>query len=672
MTARPATADGTPAPPFPEAAALDPLGVLLLEAGAISEDQARIALTEQSRTGAGFADILTKFGFVTEAIVRDAVGGALGVESVDLGRTVAEAEAMKAVPEAVARRFLAVGLTLEQTADGAPRRLTVAMADPFDVIALDHLRSLLGDRVEIAPLLAGRSDIERFLERAYRHDLSVAGILREIETGEIDPGAASGNADEYSQPIVRLVDVLLTDAVKRGASDIHFEPEAGFLRVRYRIDGVLRQVRSLHRSYWSAIAVRLKVMCGMNIAQTRAPQDGRMTLSVSGHDIDYRVSSLPTAHGENIVLRVLDRGHGIVALDEIGMSAHALAALRRMMERPEGVILVTGPTGSGKTTTLYSILAHLDHEGINIMTLEDPVEYPMTRIRQTSLNEAVKLDFANGVRSLMRQDPDVILVGEIRDADTATMTFRAAMTGHQVYSTLHTNSAIGAIPRLLDIGVAPGVLAGNIIGIVAQRLVRRLCPDCRESAPAPTPSGPPAATGGQARSAGEDPPTGNEGTPGGGDAGRTAGAIKAGWRPFRPVGCPRCDHQGFRGRIALTEVLRFDGVLDALVARRAPAHELLDAARERGFVTLASDAMRRVADGSSTLEEVSRVVDLTQDPSRAASTRSGRLAALVAGAGAEARARAGARDGTGAGAGDAGASEAATPAEGSDPTRGHR
>ena len=627
MTARPATAGGPPSP-FLEAEDLDPLGTLLLETGAISEDQARIALTEQARTGARFADILAKLGFVTEALIRDAVGGAWGVESVDLGRTVAEPDAMAAIPEPVARRFLAVGLTLARGPnDGAPRRLAVAMADPFDVIALDHLHSLFGDGVEIVPFLAARSDIERFLERAYRHDLSVAGILREIETGEIDPGAVPGTADEYSQPIVRLVDVLLTDAVKRGASDIHFEPEAGFLRVRYRIDGVLRQVRSLHRSYWSAIAVRLKVMCGMNIAETRAPQDGRMTLSVSGHDIDYRVSSLPTAHGENIVLRVLDRSRGIVALGELGMSAHALAALRRMMERPEGVILVTGPTGSGKTTTLYSILAHLDHEGINIMTLEDPVEYPMARIRQTSVNEAVKLDFANGVRTLMRQDPDVILVGEIRDADTATMTFRAAMTGHQVYSTLHTNSAIGAIPRLLDIGVAPGVLAGNIIGIVAQRLVRRLCPECRE--PAPSPTGPLAAAGGRARAASGGPPAESGGMPGGGDGNRAGEELDTGRPPFRPVGCPRCDHQGYRGRIALTEVLRFDAALDALVARRAPAHELFEAAESQGFVTLARDAMRRVADGSSTLEEVSRVVDLTRDASRApASARSGRSGAL--------------------------------------------
>ena len=580
-----------------DAVRLDGVGALLVEAGAISEDQARIALTEQQRTGAPFTDLLTKLGFVTEAIVRDALGGALGVESVDLGRAVAEADAMAAIPEPVARRFLVVGLILEGGADETSRRLTVAMADPFDVIALDHLRSLCGEGVEIVPLLASRSDIERFLERSYRHDLSVSGILHEIETGEAEPDESSALGDEYSQPIVRLVDVLLSDAVKRGASDIHFEPEAGFLRVRYRIDGVLRQVRSLHRSYWSAIAVRLKVLGGMNIAEARAPQDGRMTLSVTGRDIDFRMSSLPTTHGENLVLRILDRSRGIVPLEKLGMSPEALADLYRMMERPEGIILVTGPTGSGKTTTLYSMLAHLDREAVNIMTLEDPVEYPMPRIRQTSINETVKLDFANGVRSLMRQDPDIILVGEIRDADTAAMTFRAAMTGHQVYSTLHTNSAVGAIPRLLDIGVAPGVLAGNIIGIVAQRLVRRLCPACREPA---------AGAEGEARlaTARERP------SPEAGGVGFAAGTPVP---RYRAVGCRECDHQGYRGRFALTEVLRFDAEIDALVARAAPAHDLLEAAARNGFVPLAHDAMRRVADGTSTLEEVSRVVDLTRD-----------------------------------------------------------
>lgn len=608
MTTRPASEGSTSI--SAELPGLDHHGILLVETGAISGDQARIALTEQANSGARFTDILAKLGFVTEAIIRDAVGGALGVESVDLGRTVAEPEALAAVPEPVARRFLAVGLTLEHDAGGRPRRLTVAMADPFDVIALDHLRSQLGDEVEIVAVLAGRSDIERFLVRAYQHDLSVSGILREIETGELESGGISTTADEYSQPIVRLVDLLLSDAVKRGVSDVHFEPEAGFLRVRYRVDGVLRQVRSLHRSYWSAIAVRLKVMCGMNIAETRAPQDGRMSLSVSGRDIDFRVSSLPTVHGENIVLRVLDRSRGIVSLDGLGMSPHALAELRRMMDRPEGVILVTGPTGSGKTTTLYSILAHLDREGVNIMTLEDPVEYPMARIRQTSVNEAVKLDFANGVRSLMRQDPDIILVGEIRDPDTAAMTFRAAMTGHQVYATLHTNSAVGAISRLLDIGVAPGVLAGNIIGIVAQRLVRRLCPECRE--PASPPGGGLSGKGDRAEPARGHVSAGGEGV------NRAATELGPVHQPYRPAGCARCEHQGYRGRLALTEVLRFDAELDALVTRCAPAHELLETARRRGFVTLARDAIRRVADGSSSIEEISRVVDLTRDASRAA------------------------------------------------------
>ena len=605
-------------PPASSAPQLDHVGRLLVETGAISEDQAQVALTEQRSSGAPFTDILAKLGFVTEAIVRDAVSGAFGVESVDLDRAVAEPDAMAAIPESVARRFLAVGLTLERDPDGAPRRLTVAMADPFDVIALDFLRSLLGDGAELAPVLAGRADIERFLERAYRHDLSVSGILREIETGETDPGRIAVDGDEYSQPIVRLVDVLLSNAVQRGASDVHFEPEAGFLRVRYRIDGVLRQVRSLHRGYWSAIAVRLKVMCGMNIAETRAPQDGRISRSVSGRDIDFRVSSLPTAHGENIVLRVLDRSRGIVGLDELGMSPDALAELRRMMARPEGVILVTGPTGSGKTTTLYSILAHLDDEAVNIMTLEDPVEYPMPRIRQTSVNEAVKLDFAGGVRSLMRQDPDIILVGEIRDADTAAMTLRAAMTGHQVYSTLHANSAVGSIPRLLDIGVTPGVLAGNIIGIVAQRLVRRLCTACREPA---APAGARAARGDDAEvrcgrdGAPDSEPDGDpDGDPdiGPGGAGPDGTVPGRAPPPFRPVGCDRCDHLGYRGRLALTEVLRFDDELDALVAERAPVHELLAAAGRRGFVPLASDALRRVADGSTTLEEIARVVDVTR------------------------------------------------------------
>ena len=291
---------------------------------------------------------------------------------------------------------------------------------------------------------------------------------------------------------------------------------------------------------------------------------------LTGRAVDFRVSSQATTHGENIVLRILDRQKGIVPLDGLGLEAGQLQLLKKMIARPEGIILVTGPTGSGKTTTLYSVLSHINNDGLNIMTLEDPVEYPMTLIRQTSINEAAKMDFGNGIRSLMRQDPDVILVGEIRDEDTATMAFRAAMTGHQVYSTLHTNSAAGAIPRLMD------------IGIVAQRLVRRLCKHCKQAHQAN--AGECGILGARA----DRPPT-----------------------LYRAVGCDQCDYQGYRGRMAIIEILKMDGDLDELIAHRATGRELQKSALARGFRTLADDGVRRVLDGSTALDELMRVVDLT-------------------------------------------------------------
>ncbi|MBU3990694.1 MAG: GspE/PulE family protein, partial [Gammaproteobacteria bacterium] len=426
--------------------------------------------------------------------------------------------------------------------------------------------------------------IARSIDQHYGHELSIDGILNEIETGEIDFHSLSVTSDEYSQPVVRLVDALLTDAVKRDASDIHFEPEASFLRIRYRIDGILRQIRALHKSYWSAMAVRLKVISGMNIAETRAPQDGRISMNISGRAVDFRCSAQPTIHGENLVLRILDRQKGIVPLDKIGLDDAQQEQLRRMMARPEGIVLVTGPTGSGKTTTLYSMLNQINDESINIMTLEDPVEYPMAMIRQTSVAESTKLDFANGIRSMMRQDPDVILVGEIRDTDTAEMAFRAAMTGHQVFSTLHTNSALGAIPRLLDIGVLPDIMAGNIIGIIAQRLVRKLCPHCRKPYPA------------------------------GKEELRMIGTERFRQMPifYRPSGCELCEYQGYKGRLAIMEILRLDGDIDELIVRRATSREIRNVAVAKGFRLLAEDGLRRVIEGATSLEEVARVVDLTE------------------------------------------------------------
>ncbi len=554
------------------------IGDILIEQGILSQDQLRIALTEQKKTSEQLGRIIVSLGFTTEAIVRDALSEALGQESVDLHKVVVDQDALKLVPKEVARRYRVLPIAI----DNARHLLTVAMADTSNVVALDQLRAILGGRVEIHPLLAGESEIESAIDQFYGYILTVDGILHEIETGQVDYNSLKGESEEYSQPLVRLVDAMLSDAVKAGASDIHFEPEQGFLRVRYRIDGVLRQVRSLHKNYWSAIAVRLKVMSGMNIAETRTPQDGRISLTLYGRPIDFRVSVQPTTWGENIVLRILDRNKGIVALDNLGLPADSLSLLKLMMARPEGIILVTGPTGSGKTTTLYSMLSHVSSESVNIMTLEDPVEYPMPLIRQSSVNEAAKMDFASGIRSMLRQDPDIILVGEVRDEDTADMALRAAMTGHQVYSTLHTNSAIGAIPRLLDLGIVPDVLAGNIIGIVAQRLIRKLCLHCREAAPATD------FEHKLLRSTAESEIT-----------------------LYQARGCDHCGHTGYRGRISVMEILKMDADLDELVARRATWSELYNLAISKGFQPLSEDGIRRVLEGITTLDEVSRVIDLT-------------------------------------------------------------
>ena len=554
------------------------IGQILISQGILTEDQLRIALLEQLKTHQPVGKLLVNLGFVSEATLRDALSEKLGLQSVDLTQIVVDSMALKLVPREFSKRHTIFPVALDREA----RKLIIAIADTNNIVALDQVRAQLRGEFALETRLAGEGEIGRAIDQYYGHDFSIDGILHEIETGEIDYQSLQASGDAYSQPVVRLISALLADAVERAASDIHFEPEQSFLRIRYRIDGVLRQIRSLHKTYWPAMAVRIKVMSKMNIAETRAPQDGRISLMLTGRAVDFRVSSQATTHGENIVLRILDRQKGIVPLDGLGLEAGQLALLKKMIARPEGIILVTGPTGSGKTTTLYSVLSHINNDGLNIMTLEDPVEYPMTLIRQTSINEAAKMDFGNGIRSLMRQDPDVILVGEIRDEDTATMAFRAAMTGHQVYSTLHTNSAAGAIPRLMDIGIVPDVLAGNIIGIVAQRLVRRLCKHCKQAHQAN------AGECGILGARTDRPPT-----------------------LYRAVGCDQCDYQGYRGRMAIIEILKMDGDLDELIAHRATGRELQKSALARGFRTLADDGVRRVLDGSTALDELMRVVDLT-------------------------------------------------------------
>ncbi len=554
------------------------LGELMVQQGLISQDQLRIALIEQEQNDIPLGRQLVRLGFVSETMVRDLVAHTIGQESIDLTTVVADGDALKMVPEDFSRRYHLLPVAYEEST----KTMIVAMADMFNVVALDQLRAMLGGHIQLKPVLAAEAQLEEYIDQFYDYELSVDGILREIETGEIDYQSLQTEGDEYTQPVVRLVGALLMDAVKKGASDIHFEPEFAFLRIRYRIDGVLQQVRSLHKSYWPGVSVRLKVVSGMDIAETRSAQDGRLNMNLCGRPIDFRVSTHPTIHGENIVLRVLDREKSIIPLERMGLRNSTLEELKLMMTRPEGILVVTGPTGSGKTTTLYSLLTHKNTEAVNVMTLEDPVEYPVSLMRQTSVSEVNKVDFANGIRSIMRQDPDIILVGEVRDEDTATMAFRAAMTGHQVFTTLHTNSALGAFPRLSDIGISSDIMSGNIIGVIAQRLVRVLCPHCKETAK----------------------PTTEE---------RRILGLKRTEAPeiFKAKGCKKCNLTGYRGRMAIVELLRIDAEMDALIARKAHLDELRTLAINKGFTTLAEDGIRRILEGYTSIEEVMRVIDLT-------------------------------------------------------------
>ena len=556
------------------------LGELLVQQGLITTDQLSIALAEQRHNNVPIGRLLVRLGFVTESAIRDIMARTIGQESIDLAQVVADPEALKLVNQDFARRNRVLPIAF----DAAEQVLTIATTEIFNVVAMDQLRGMLGSQIEIKTLLAAEAQLSDRIDHFYGYELSVDGILKEIETGEIDYESlqTSGGGDEYTQPMVRLVNALLVDAVKRGASDIHFEPEYAFMRIRYRIDGVLETVRSLHKTYMPGITVRLKVVSNLNIAETRSPQDGRLSLTLNGRPIDFRVSTQPTIYGENIVLRVLDREKSIISLDRMQLSRDSLEKINLMLARPEGILIVTGPTGSGKTTTLYSLLAQVNDETVNIMTLEDPVEYPLTLMRQTSVSEVARMDFADGIRAIMRQDPDIILVGEVRDKETAEMAFRAAMTGHQVFTTLHTNSALGAFPRLLDIGIQPDIMAGNIIGIVAQRLVRVLCTHCKE-AYAPS----------------------REERQLLGIAGEQVSYL------HRSVGCKQCDSKGFKGRTTVMEILVMDGDLDELVARRATAKEMRAAAMGKGYRSLAEEGLQRVVEGTTSLIEVAREIDLT-------------------------------------------------------------
>ena len=562
-----------------------PIGERLLEKGVLSDDQLRIALYEQQNSQDPLGRVLVRLGFVTEATIRDALSEYGGAGVIDLRKVSVDPDVLSKISIDVAKRYNVFPVAFKEEEN----IVVLAVANPNDMILADQIRAFLGGEYEIEFMVAEESEIMRVVDEYYGLELTIEGILREIESGDDfdETTVASFEGDSGANPIVRLVNAFLNDAVKRGASDIHFEPEESFLRVRYRIDGVLRQIRSLHRSYWDGMAVRLKVMSEMNIAESRLPQDGRISFTLYGRIVDFRVASQPVTHGENFVLRILDQQRNISKIENLGLSEKPMNLLYLMLERPNGVLLVTGPTGSGKTTTLYSVVQHLNREGVNIMTLEDPVEYPLPLIRQSNAGESSKMDWAGGIKSILRQDPDIILVGEVRDTSTAELVFRAAMTGHLVLSTLHTNNAVSVIPRLSDMGILHDIMATNIVGVIAQRLIRRLCPTCKK------------------KKEGFD------------DIEEVVFSRYEGYKEklndmYDPVGCSACDFTGYRGRVAIMEILKFNEELDECVSNKATAREIRETALKGGdYVSMADSGIEKVFEGLTSLTEVRRVVDLT-------------------------------------------------------------
>lgn len=552
------------------------IGDKLIDLGLISKDQLQIALLEQKTTKKLLGTILVEMGFVTESALGEVLAESSGAQKFDPKTTMLDAAVIRQIPKELASRHKVIPVSMEGG------EVHLAMADIYNILAIDQVRRNFPKGTKIVPMFCTETEILELIDQYYEYEMSIDGILREIETGIREKTRSlDGRQEGYVNPTVRLVNSLLVDAIKNNASDIHFEPEGAFLRLRYRIDGQMTQVRSLHRDYWSAMVVRIKIMAGMNIAETRNPQDGRISYNVLGRDVDFRVATQPTVHGENIVMRLLDKTHSLVPLENLGFSEHNIKLLKKLLKRPEGIIIVTGPTGSGKTTTLYSVLSYINSIDVNIMTLEDPVEYQLPLIRQSNVREG-SIDFLHGIKSLMRQDPDIIFVGEVRDEETAIMAVRAALTGHQVYTTLHTNDAIGAIPRLGDIGVPPHLLAGSLICSIAQRLARKLCIHCRRARPATREecvimdADP------------ENPPT-----------------------IYEPVGCEKCKRKGYKGRVAITEILRIDEGMDELISTRATRTTIMEHALDNGFIPMAMDGIDKVLLGEIDLQELISTIDLT-------------------------------------------------------------
>lgn len=553
------------------------LGEILKEAGLIKPEELEEALQVQQQTGERLGKVLVKLGYVTEQQINEVLEFQLGIPQVALHRYHLDPQLVTSLPEQLVRRHKVIALKKNQN------RLTVAMVDPLNVVAIDDLRLATG--CEIEPVIATEEEVDAAIKRYFGLGDDVGRVLKNFVAAEdarpvevYALNSAEGLDDEA--PIVRAVNTIIQQAISEKVSDIHLEAHEGKVRVRYRSDGVLRDVMDLPRQTHASLISRLKIMARMDISEKRLPQDGRIQVRVGNRTVDLRVSSIPTVFGEKIAIRILDKSNLLLKLNQLGFEQSNLQKFNRLIKQSYGMILLTGPTGSGKTTTLYAALSEINSPEKNIITIEDPVEYILPGINQIQVLPKVGLDFAAGLRSILRQDPDVIMVGEIRDSETAEIAVRAATTGHLVFSTLHTNDVAGAVTRLLDMGIEPFLVASSLTGVVAQRLVRMICPQCR------TPY--------------ELPP----------DAPERVFVNLPTDKPvtlYRGRGCGYCNQTGYRGRMAIHEVLVLGSRERQLIIEKAPTETIREAAVSRGMVTLWDDGFKKAMDGLTTLQEVIRV-----------------------------------------------------------------
>ena len=569
------------------------LGDLLLEEKLISPEDLSRAVTQQRKSGQLLGATLVQLGLVAETDMLDCLHRQLGLPLVDLASLDIDESTVALIKEDVAKKYLALPIAIEGRSN-----LVVAMADPLNVAAIEDLRFHSG--MFIKPVLASAASLTEAIERYYHLDRSVDEVLKGIVAsgGEVQvstvieeerPEAVDTLLKEAEgRPIVKLTNWLLARAVEDRASDIHLEPQHHEMIVRLRIDGLLQEVQRLPKWTQSAIVSRLKVLSNLDIAEKRLPQDGRLMIEIEGRRVDMRVSTLPVTNGEKVVIRVVDQSKNTRDLTDLGFYPDDHGKIKRFLERPQGIVLVTGPTGSGKSTLLYAALRYIQHETKNIVTVEDPVEFQLPGINQVQVDEKAKKTFAGALRAILRQDPDVIMVGEIRDQETAQIGFRAAVTGHLVLSTIHTNDTAGAVTRLVDLGLQPFMVASALLGAVSIRLVRTLCPRCKE---------PYEATASNLDRLGA--------------AGRKEGTITL----WRGRGCPNCHNTGYHGRTGIYEVLEVNDTIRQLVISGSPDTAIRAAAVEAGMRSIGEDGLKKVMEGRTTLEEVTRVIYLsTQTP----------------------------------------------------------